>query len=270
MRPDVPSWDHHAGGDGEVRLARDGAIATITFSRPSARNAMTWKMYAELQEACRTLKEDRSCRVVVLRGEGGEAFAAGTDIAQFAGFESGDDGLAYEERMEEIFAALEALPQPTVAVVEGPATGSGLLMSAICDIRIATPSARFGMPVARTLGNCLSIRNYSRLVSVLGASRVASIVMTAGFIDSQSALSAGFVTAVHEPGELDAAVKDLCARLEGHAPLTMWATKESLRRLRSASSPDGDDLVAEVFGSADFREGVQAFITKRPARWEWR
>jgi enoyl-CoA hydratase len=256
--------------DGEVRLTRADAVATLTFSRPAARNAMTWKMYEELQAACRALREDRTCRVVVLRGEGGEAFVAGTDIAQFAGFASGDDGLAYEERMEGVLADLESLPQPTVAVVEGSAAGSGLLMASICDLRIATPSARFGMPVARTLGNCLSMRNYARLVSVLGASRVANVVMTAGFIDAAGALAAGFVMAVHEPEELDAAVDELCARLTGHAPLTMWASKEALRRLRFAALPDGDDLVHEVFGSADFREGVRAFVARRPAGWEWR
>lgn len=259
-----------ADSQGEVRLARDGAIATLTFVRPHARNAMTWTMYEQLQTACRALREDRSCRVVVLRGEGGEAFVAGTDIAQFSGFADGDDGIAYEERMETILADLEALPQPTVAVVEGFAAGSGLLMSAICDLRIATPTARFGMPVARTLGNCLSMRNYARLVSVLGASRVASVVMTASFISADDALAAGFVMSVHEPAELDAAVDALCERLLQHAPLTMSSTKEALRRLRFAGLPEGDDLVHEVFGSSDFREGVQAFVAKRPARWEWR
>jgi len=254
---------------GEVRVERDGGVVTLTFARPHARNAMTWKMYDELQAACRRLRDDRTCRVVVLRGEGGEAFVAGTDIAQFSGFASGEDGLAYEERMEGVFADLESLPQPTVAVVEGFAVGSGLLMSAICDLRIATPSARFGMPVARTLGNCLSMRNYARLVSVLGAARVVSVVMLADLIDADAALAAGFVTAVHGPDALDGAVADVCARLEQHAPLTMWATKEALRRLRFATLPGGDDLIHEVFGSADFREGVRAFVAKRPAAWGW-
>lgn len=259
-----------ADDQGEVRVERAGAVVTLTFARPHARNAMTWTMYEQLQAACRALRDDRTCRVVVLRGEGGEAFVAGTDIAQFSDFADGDDGLAYEERMEDILSDLEALPQPTVAVVEGSAAGSGLLMSAICDLRIATPTARFGMPVARTLGNCLSMRNYARLVSVLGASRVASVVMTATFISAEDALAAGFVLAVHEPAELDGALTALTERLQQHAPLTMWSTKEALRRLRSVELPDGDDLVHAVFGSSDFREGVQAFVAKRPARWEWR
>jgi len=262
--------DQQVDEQGEVRVVRDGAVVTLTFTRPHARNAMTWKMYEDLQAACRALRDDRTCRVVVLRGAGGEAFVAGTDIAQFSGFASGEDGLAYEERMEQVLSDLESLPQPTVAVVEGFAAGSGLLMSAICDLRIATSSARFGMPVARTLGNCLSMRNYARLVSVLGASRVASVVMMASFIDADAALAAGFVMAVHEPAELDDAVAQVCGRLVLHAPLTMWATKEALRRLRFAELPDGDDLVHEVFGSADFREGVQAFVGKRPAGWEGR
>jgi len=255
---------------GEVRLSRSGTVATITFGRPAARNAMTWKMFEELQAACRALREDRTCRVVVLRGEGHEAFVAGTDIAQFAGFASGDDGLAFEARMEEVFSDLEALPQPTIAVVEGFAVGGGLIITSICDLRIATPSAQFGLPVARTLGNCLSMRNYARLVGALGASRVASIVMTASFLDATNALAAGFVTAVHDPADLDAALAELCGRLELHAPLTMAASKEALRRLRFSGLPEGDDLLHAVFGSADFREGVQAFLAKRPARWEGR
>jgi enoyl-CoA hydratase/carnithine racemase len=264
------SGDRQEDGQGTVRFERDGAVATLTFARPHARNAMTWTMYDELQAACRELREDRTCRVVVLRGEGGEAFVAGTDIAQFSGFSSGEDGIAYEERMEAVFADLESLPQPTVAVVEGFAVGSGLLMASICDLRIATPSARFGMPVARTLGNCLSMRNYARLVSVLGASRVASVVMTASFIDAEAAHAAGFVTAVHQPEQLDAAIRELSGRLEQHAPFTMWMTKEALRRIRFAALPDGDDLVRAAFGSADFHEGVSAFVSKRSARWEWR
>lgn len=257
-------------GDGEVRMTRDGQVVTLTFARAHARNAMTWPMYEQLRAACRSLRDDRTCRVVVLRGDGDEAFVAGTDIGQFTGFADGADGLAYEERMEEVFADLEALPQVTVAVVEGPAAGSGLLMSAICDLRLATPSARFGMPVARTLGNCLSMRNYARLVSVLGASRVASLVMTASFLTGEEAAAAGFVAAVHDPADLEGAVSALTERLVRHAPLTMWATKEALRRLRFAGLPEGDDLVAHVFGSADFREGVDAFLAKRPAGWEWR
>lgn len=255
---------------GEVRCERDGAVATLTFRRPHVRNAMTWKMYEELQAACHSLREDRSCRVVVLRGAGGEAFVAGTDIAEFAGFTSGDDGLAYEQRMEEIFAGLESLPQVTVAVIEGFATGGGLLIAAVCDLRIATPSARFGMPIARTLGNCLAMRNYARLVSVLGASRVAGMVMTADLLDAETALAAGLVTSVHAPEALDDAVSELCGRLVGHAPITIRATKEALRRLRFSAVPDGDDLVHEAFGSADFREGVRAFLEKRPAAWEAR
>lgn len=256
--------------DGEVRLRRDGPVATITFARPEARNSMTWSMYEQLQQACRTLRDDRTCRVVVLRGDGGEAFVAGTDIAQFADFRDGDDGLAYEERMESVFSDLESLPQPTVAVVEGFAAGSGLLMSAICDLRVATPNARFGMPVARTLGNCLSMRNYARLVSALGASRVASVVMTASFLTAEDAVAAGFVTSVHEPEELDDAVAALAARIAEHAPMTMWATKEALLRLRSTELPDGDDLVHAAFGSEDFRAGVAAFLGKQRAEWRWR
>ena len=136
--------------DGEVRYGRDGEIATVIFDRPAARNAMTWRMYEQLGEACAQIRREDGLRVAVFRGAGGKAFIAGTDIAQFRAFRGGDDGIAYEEKMEAILAGIEALPVPTLAVIEGFAIGGGLAIAAACDIRIATPGSRFGVPIART------------------------------------------------------------------------------------------------------------------------
>ena len=165
--------------DGEVRYARDGEIATVIFDRPAARNAMTWRMYEQLGEACAQIRREDALRVAVFRGAGGKAFIAGTDIAQFRAFRGGDDGIAYEEKMEAILASVETLPVPTLAVIEGFAIGGGLAIAAACDIRIATPGSRFGVPIARTLGNCLSIANYARLVAALGASRAKRMLLLA-------------------------------------------------------------------------------------------
>src|SRR5262249_39539684 len=153
--------------DGEVRYVRNGSVATVTFDRPAARNAMTWQMYEQLGEACRRIQQEDGLRVAVFRGAGGKSFIAGTDIAQFQAFRGGEDGMAYEARMEGYLAAIEVFPVPTLAVIEGFAIGGGLAIAAACDLRIATPGARFGVPIARTLGNCLSMPNYARLVAAL-------------------------------------------------------------------------------------------------------
>ena len=199
--------------DGDVRLVREAAVATILFDRPQARNAMTWRMYEGLAAACEQLAKDASVRVTVLRGVGGKAFIAGTDIAQFQDFKTGEQGVAYEAKMEGYLAALEALPMPTLAVVEGWAIGGGLAIAACCDLRIATPGTKFGVPIARTLGNCLSIANYARLIAALGQARAKRMLLLAENLSAEDALAAGFVTAV-----VDAAALDQTHRRDLRAP----------------------------------------------------
>jgi len=253
--------------DGEVRTSRAGDVVTVTFDRPAARNAMTWQMYERLGEVCAELQKDKSVRAVVFRGAGGKAFIAGTDIAQFLKFTSGEDGIAYEEKMEGYLAALEALPMPTIAVIEGFAIGGGLAIAACCDLRIATPGSRFGVPIARTLGNCLSVANYARLVAALGVSRAKKMLLLAENLTAEEALGGGFLLDIVQPEEVDKKVTELCDRLVGHAPITMRVTKESIRRLMHAGLPNGDDLVRETYGSEDFRAGVKAFVEKKPPQW---
>src|ERR1700692_3616575 len=142
--------------EGQLTLRVAGAIAHITFDRPAARNAMTWAMYEGLADACAQINQSASVRVAVLRGAGGAAFIAGTDITQFQSFTSGDDGIAYEEKVDRYVETLEHLRVPSLAVVEGYAIGGGLALANACDIRLAAAGARFGVPIARTLGNCLS------------------------------------------------------------------------------------------------------------------
>lgn len=252
---------------GEVRYEQDGSVVTLTFAREAARNAMTWKMYDELDAACVRLRDDDSVRAVVLRGEGDRAFIAGTDISQFADFETGDDGLAYEARIESITEKLEQLPKPTVAVVQGYAVGGGLMISTVCDLRICAPNAKFGMPVARTLGNCLSMENYARLAWTVGVAQTKALVLRSDFIDAERALDMGLATEVVPEEELDARVAELTETLTTQAPLTMWASKESLRRLMLDGLPESADIVHKVYGSADFKEGNAAFVEKRKPQW---
>lgn len=253
--------------DGDVHYHRDGAVASIVFDRPAARNAMTWHMYQRLDEICAQIGAEDGLRVAVFRGAGGKAFIAGTDIAQFQAFKTGEDGIAYEKKIEGYVSAVETLPIPTLAVIEGWAIGGGLAIAAACDLRIATPGTRFGVPIARTLGNCLSVANVARLVAALGAARTKRVLLLAENLSAEEALAGGFISEIVAPADLDAKVKDLCARLAGHAPVTMRVSKEAVRRVVLAGLADSDDLIRAAYGSEDFHEGVQAFVDKREARW---
>lgn len=253
--------------DGRVVLECEEEIARITFERPHARNAMTWEMYEQLAGVLDVLETSTDIRCAVLRGAGGRAFVAGTDIKQFTQFESVEDGLEYERFIDALIDRLEALPLPTIAVVEGYAVGGGLAIAAACDLRICTPDTKFGLPIARTVGNCLSMKNYARLVSLVGAARTRTLILSAQMMPADEARQAGFVMAVVAPDDLDARTEELCARLLRNAPITMRVTKEAILRILAAGIPDGTDLIREAYGSEDFREGVAAFIAKRAPEW---
>jgi enoyl-CoA hydratase/carnithine racemase len=234
--------------DYEVR----GAVAHVTFNRPEAHNAMTFAMYDALVQACEAIDADDAVRVAVLRGAGGRAFVAGTDIHHFAEFKSARDGLDYERRIDAVLDRLEAVRKPTVAYVDGFAMGSGLAIAAACDLRVVTPDAKFGMPIARTVGNCLSMANYARLAQALGAARLKALMFTTRAIEAEEAIAIGFA--------LTADLDELCERLAGYAPATLWVTKEALRRARSV--PAGDELVLEAYGAEGFRTNVRRFLSK--------
>ncbi len=254
----------------ELEVTQDGAVLTVLFNRPEARNAMTFAMYEGLEEACARADSDDSVRVLVLRGAGGRAFVAGTDIAQFLEFTSGEDGIAYEARIEQVTNRLEDVGVPTVAAVEGACVGGGLILAAACDLRVATASSRFGVPVARTLGNCLSMNTYSLLVGHLGPARTLDMLLRARLLTADEAHAAGFVGEVVDDGGLDDALAALVGTLLSHAPLSMKAAGQAVARLRRTALPDGDDLVREVFGSEDFRAGVTAFVERGQVSWTGR
>jgi enoyl-CoA hydratase/carnithine racemase len=249
-------------------VERDGPIVTLTFNRPEARNAMTWQMYQRLGEVCEEVDADDAVRVLVLKGAGGKAFVAGTDIGQFSEFKSGEDGLRYERDNEQRANRIARVTKPVIAQIQGFAVGGGLGIAAGADVRIATPDARFGAPIARTLGNCLSMQWYARYMDLFGPSRVKEMIFTARLLTAEEALGAGFVHEIVAADRIEARVRELAETIASHAPITLRVTKEAIRRIQAARPlPDGDDLVVAAFGSADFREGVSAFVEKRPPRW---
>ena len=248
----------------------DGPIATLTFNRPEARNAMTWDMYQALVDACEHVDGDGGIRVFILRGAGGRAFVAGTDISQFQSFRDREDGLRYEERLDHVLDRLERVTKPTIAQVQGVAAGGGCAIAVACDLRVASPDSTFGIPIARTLGNCLSGATYGRLVDVLGPARVKDLLFTGRLVGAGEAHAIGLVNRVVPEGELERAVRDLAQEIASNAPLTLRATKEMIRRLlaqRRLHAGDDHDLVEMCYSSADFREGVTAFLAKRRPHW---
>jgi len=248
----------------------DGPIATLTFNRPEARNAMTWEMYEALVAACERVDQDEAIRVLVFRGAGGKAFVAGTDIAQFQNFKNREDGLKYEERLDHVLDRLERVTKPTIAQVEGVAAGGGCAIALTCDLRVATPEATFGIPIARTLGNCLSGASYSRLLDVMGPGAVKDMLFTGRLIPAAEAHALGIVNRLVPAGEIEQTVRALAVEIAANAPLTLRATKEMIRRVlakrRLAAGADAD-MVELCYTSNDFREGVTAFLAKRKPNW---
>ena len=254
-----------------VLYERLGAVAFVTFDRPAARNALTWEMYQALADCCEHVDEDAAVRVLVLRGAGGKAFAAGTDINQFRTFRSRQDGTDYEQRLDAVIDRLERVAVPTIAQIDGVAAGGGCAVAAACDLRVCTPASRFGVPIARTLGNCLSAANLTRLLDLIGPTRLKEMLYTGRLFSAQEALAAGLINRIAAADALDAAVRDLAAGIAANAPLTLRATKEMIRRVQAARRVEpavGRDLIATCYASRDFREGVEAFLARRPPRWQ--
>lgn len=253
-----------------ARFDLEGALAFLTINRPDARNAMTWKMYDALVAACDAVDADDNVRVLVLRSAGDKAFISGTDISQFVHFTTPEAPLEYERRMDAIIDRLERVRVPTIAQVQGVAAGGGCAIALACDLRVCAPEARFGVPVARTLGNCLSAANYARLVDLIGPARTKDLMFTGRLIDAAEADALGLVTRLVPQAALDDTVRALAGAIAANAPLTIRASKEAVRRIqahRRLPPHLADDLVSLCYGSADFREGVTAFLAKRPPHW---
>jgi enoyl-CoA hydratase/carnithine racemase len=249
-----------------VVWAIDGSIATLTFNRPQAKNALTWDMYDAVVEACERVDASPELRVLILRGAGG-VFAAGTDIAQFAAFSTGEDGIAYERRLDAVIERIERVTRVTIAAVDGAAVGGGCAIALACDLRVCSPRARFGVPVARTLGNCLSAANLARLIDAVGVSRATDLLLTARLMDAHEADAIGLARVVSDE-QFDDAVRATAVDVSTRASSTVHATKALLQHIRRhRTPPPADATIAACYASAEFREGVRAFLEGRPARW---
>lgn len=263
--------DNANNNDGQVTLeVRDG-IGWVTLSRPQARNAMTFTMYSQLKAIFDGIVPGGDVRALIVTGAGEKAFAAGTDISKFRDFTTEQHALDYERNMDVVLGAIERCPVPTIAAIAGACTGGGAAIAACCDLRIASRDIRFGFPISRTLGNCLSVANLARLAELIGPARTKEIIFTSRLIEAEEALASGLVSELlDDHASLMSRATALANLVAGHAPLTLRATKEGLRRLRTASQVKDDDLIVSCYMSEDFREGLEAFLGKRPANFKGR
>jgi enoyl-CoA hydratase len=259
--------DHHPDQIAEVRLELRNDLAYITFDHVAARNAMTVGMYQSLKRICEDLAKNASARVAILRGAGGKSFVSGSDIAQFASFQHGDDGIRYEDGIDDYLAPLALLPIPTIAVIDGMAVGGGLAIASCCDFRLATPDARFGVPIAKTLGNCLSAGNVAWLASHLGVNVLKRMLLLAELITAPELLKQGYLLATYPAEELENEANQLAERLMKLAPITQKSSKLILARLIKNNLPDCQDLIRECYGSKDFQNGVASFLEGKPPVW---
>jgi enoyl-CoA hydratase len=258
-------------GAEELLTEQRGPVQWIIFNRPQARNALTWNMYERLVDECEKVNANREVRAVVFTGAGAEAFVAGTDISQFRSFKTEQDALEYEAKGNLVMRTVESLRVPTIAAIAGPCTGAGAAIANCCDLRIGSPSARYGFPIARTLGNCLSMPNYARAAALIGIPRLKDLIMRARLMNAQEMLACGLLGEITaDEGSLPARAQELAEEVASYAPLTLWATKEALRRVRDQLIPDGadSDLIVACYMSADFREGVESFLAKRKPQWK--
>jgi len=255
-------------GTSDVLFERRGPAAWVTFNRPQSRNAMTFAMYDRLARICDEVEADPDVRVLVLTGAGDKAFVAGTDISQFQTFTDPQHALNYEENMDRVIGRLEAVARPTIAAIRGYAVGGGASIALACDMRYCTPDARVGIPIARTLGNCLPMSVYARLVDLVGPARTKEMIFLAKLLEADDLKALGLANEIVAPDQLETRVQEVAEQIAGNAPLTIQVTKEAVRRVQlQRRPPRAEDLILKAYMSEDFREGVRAFLEKRKPQW---
>lgn len=249
-----------AGGD--VLVDRDDRVAYVTLNRPQAHNSFTSVMYHDLTGWLNRAAGDRTLRVIVFRGAGEKAFAAGTDISEFTNFTSGDDGVEYEKIAASTLTALQRAPQVTIAAVQGVAVGSGCAVALSCDVRVATERSKFGFPIASTLGNALSSTVLRRLVATVGPAVAREMLLTSRLVSATRAHQLGFVAEVLLASTFHDTVSELATRTALLAPHTQAVSKAIIDSIEQGREVDDESLVRGAYAHADFRDAVTAFVAK--------
>lgn len=249
---------------GSITIQRDGPIARVTLSNPDKRNAISAPMWKALQAFASEIAPDRTCRAVIVAGEG-STFSAGADISGFEAGRSGSGALAYDDLVEDALRALEAAPQTTIAAIAGPCMGAGASLAAACDFRAAEESAFFAVPAAR-LGLGYDPRGIARFVRVFGEPAVRELLFLAERMPAPRAHQVGAVHRLAAQGGVLAVADSLAAIAISRAPLTIAAAKAALAEIDGRYEPSAEiRRVADVADlSADYAEGRAAFAAKRP------
>jgi len=256
----------------EILCQRRGPVEWVIFNRPHRLNAMTHVMEDRLMDICREVNHDKSVRAVVFTGSADRkpAFMAGQDVSDLQEVASAEGVMKMELRGEEVCVAVENVRVPTIAAISGACVGAGALLAASCDVRIADPSMRFGFPIARTVGNCLTVKNLARLAMIMGAQATKELVFSARLLSADEFKSTGALREiVPDASELVKRAQEIGENFVELAPLTLWGTKEGMRRLRDAmlSSTTDTDILEACYLSRDYREGTTAFMEKRKPSW---
>lgn len=256
----------------EILRQRRGPVEWVIFNRPQRLNAMTHGMEDLLIDICRDVNRDKTVRAVVFTGSAGSkpAFMAGQDVSDLKEVASAEAAMAMELRGEEVCVAVENVRVPTIAAISGACVGAGALLAASCDVRIADPSMRFGFPIARTVGNCLTVKNLARLTMIMGAPATKELIFSARLLSAEEFDATGALREiVRDAGALLTRAQEIGERFVELAPLTLWGTKEGMRRLRDAMLPSiaDVDIVRACYLSQDYHEGTAAFLEKRKPSW---
>lgn len=257
--------------EARVLFERRGPVAWVTINRLEAHNAMTFQMWDRLASICEEVGADPDLRVLVITGAGEKAFVSGTDISEFRTFTDPQQALDYEARIDDVYTRIETLAKPVIAAIRGYAVGGGAGMAICCDMRYCTPESRFGIPIARTLGNCLSTNVYARLIDLIGPARTKDMIFTARLFSADQALELGLVNEIVDGNQLEERVMEVANQIAGHAPITIEVTKAAVRYISQHRRPKrNEELILRAYMSEDFQEGVQAFLAKRKPEWKGR
>jgi enoyl-CoA hydratase len=254
-----------------VLLQREGRVAVLTVNRPDKLNALNDQVREDLLARLAEIEADDDLGVVVVTGAGEKSFIAGADIAEFAGRTPFDQRHAM--RSPRIFDVMASFPKPVIAMINGFCLGGGCELAMSCDMRIAADTARFGQPEIK-LGLIPGGGGTQRLPRLVGLGQAMRLILTGDMIGAAEAREIGLVDQVVPAAELRDRTLELAAKIAAFSPLTVKVAKEALRASEKLAIEDGityeRDLFCLCFSTADKKEGVEAFLAKRPASWTGR